>query len=85
VASGGDLTPQIAGLFSSGATKQQVNRAWITDIVPTAGQGGEVYKLLRTGKQYHYFTAAEGAQYHCGPMAPQTRNQAVFDWLGQTL
>jgi hypothetical protein len=54
-------------------------------VVPTAGQGGEVYKLLRTGKQYHYFTAAEGAQYHCGPMAPQIRDQAVFDWLAQTL
>jgi hypothetical protein len=52
---------------------------------PLAGQGSEAYKLLRSPKQYRYFTAAEGAQYHCAPMAPQTRNQAVFDWLDQTL
>jgi hypothetical protein len=52
---------------------------------PLADQGSEVYKLLRSPRQYHYFTAAEGAQYHCAPMAPQTRNQAVFDWLQQTL
>ena len=56
-----------------------------TLVVPASGQGPEVYKLLRSRKQYHYFTAAEGAQYHCAPMAPQTRNQAVFDWLDQTL
>jgi hypothetical protein len=24
---------------------------------------------------------AEGAEYHDAPMAPQTRNQVVFDWL----
>lgn len=27
------------------------------------------------------FTIAEGAQYHCEPMAPQLRNERVFDWL----
>jgi hypothetical protein len=149
------LTPQIGALFANGATKQQVNEAWVNDfipafdavtqyelakssegygrqflaaaragqvftdlydlgttlmkftvadvaaqvtspvlvtgyqddtlVVPTVGQGGEVYKLLRSDKQYHCFTAAEGAQYHCGPMAPQTRNQVVFDWLDQKL
>jgi acetyl xylan esterase AXE1 len=52
---------------------------------PLADQSSEVYKLLRSHKQYRYFAAAEGAQYHCAPMAPQTRNQAVFDWLQQTL
>lgn len=26
-----------------------------------------------------------GAEYHDAPMAPQTRNQVVFDWLDQTL
>jgi hypothetical protein len=50
-------------------------------VIPPSGQGTQVYKLLRTDKQYHYFTAAEGAQEHCAPMAPQTRNQAVYDWL----
>ncbi len=50
-------------------------------VIPASGQGTQVYKLLRSDKQYHYFTAAEGAQDHCAPMAPQTRNQAVYDWL----
>ena len=36
-------------------------------------------------KRLRYFTVAEGAEYHDAPMAPQTRNQAVFDWLGDTL
>jgi cephalosporin-C deacetylase-like acetyl esterase len=56
-----------------------------TLVVPAAGQGGEIYKLLRSDKQYQYFTAAEGAQYHCAPMAPQTRNQTIYDWLDHTL
>jgi hypothetical protein len=50
-------------------------------VVPAARQGAEVYRLLRTDKQFHEFTAAEGAQFHCAPMAPQTRNQVVYDWL----
>jgi hypothetical protein len=29
----------------------------------------------------HTFTAAEGAQFHCAPMAPQLRNEFVYDWL----
>jgi pimeloyl-ACP methyl ester carboxylesterase len=49
--------------------------------IPAAGQGTELYKLLRCPKQFHTFTAAEGAQFHCGPMAPQTRNQVVYDWI----
>jgi dienelactone hydrolase len=50
-------------------------------VIPPAKQGPEVFKLLRSDKQYHYFTAAQGAQFHCAPMAPQTRNQVVYDWL----
>jgi hypothetical protein len=53
-------------------------------IVP-ASQGTELYERLRSPKQYRYFTAAESAQYHCAPMAPQTRNQVVYDWLDRTL
>jgi hypothetical protein len=26
-------------------------------------------------------TAAEWAEYHDAPMAPQRRNQVIFDWL----
>jgi hypothetical protein len=53
-------------------------------IIP-ASQGTEVYKKLPSRKEYHHFTAAEGAQYHCAPMAPRTRNQVVYDWLDRTL
>ena len=28
-----------------------------------------------------HFTIAEGGEYHCEPMAPQLRNERVFDWL----
>jgi hypothetical protein len=31
------------------------------------------------------FTAAEGAQFHCEPMAPQLRNERVYDWLEQNI
>jgi hypothetical protein len=29
------------------------------------------------------FTAVDGAQYHCGPMAPQISNEACWDWLDE--
>jgi hypothetical protein len=54
-------------------------------VVPASSQGTELYKLLRGTKQFHQFTAAEGADQHCAPMAPQTRNQAVYDWLDAIL
>ncbi|MEV7775617.1 alpha/beta hydrolase [Kitasatospora sp. NPDC086791] len=46
-----------------------------------AGQPGEMYGLLRAPKDYLRLTAAEGAQLHCSPMAPQRHCQVVFDWL----
>jgi hypothetical protein len=36
---------------------------------------------LHGPKQFHTFTASEGAQFHCGHMAPQTCNQVVYDWI----
>jgi hypothetical protein len=45
------------------------------------GQARLVYPLLRSRKKFHYFSDVHGAQYHDAPMAPQTRNQVVFDWL----
>jgi len=48
-------------------------------------QAKPVYNLLRSRKAYYYFTSADGAEYHDAPMAPQTRNQVVFDWLDETL
>jgi len=51
------------------------------------GQASEIFRLLpaRIDKQFHTFTAAEGAEYHDAPMAPQTRNEVVFNWLDNTL
>ncbi len=49
------------------------------------GQGAEVVRLLRPASRLHEFTAASGAQFHDAPMAPQRRNQVLFDWLGGVL
>jgi hypothetical protein len=49
------------------------------------GQARSVYDLLRSHRAYYSFTSADGAEYHDAPMAPQTRNQVVFDWLDDTL
>ncbi|HTT50876.1 MAG TPA: alpha/beta fold hydrolase [Streptosporangiaceae bacterium] len=49
------------------------------------GQGTEVARLLRSANTLHEFTAATGAQFHDAPMAPQRRNQVLFDWLGGIL
>lgn len=32
-----------------------------------------------------HFTRAEGADFHCEPLAPGLRAQRVFDWLDTTL
>jgi hypothetical protein len=50
-------------------------------VKPAAGQGAEVYQLLRCDKQQRTFTETEGANLHCAPMAPQIRNQVVYDWI----
>ncbi|HEX3493329.1 MAG TPA: hypothetical protein VHU92_28580 [Streptosporangiaceae bacterium] len=54
---------------------------------PGPGQARAVYDLLpaHLPKAFHTFTAAEGAEFHDAPMAPQTRNQVVFDWLDSIL
>lgn len=44
-----------------------------------------VYDKLRQPKQLTSFTVAEGADFHCVPMAPQYRNEVVFDWLAPHL
>jgi Alpha/beta hydrolase family len=56
-----------------------------TLVIPAAEQGTEVFKLLRGDKQSHHFTAANGAQFHCAPMAPQAHNQVIYDWLDGVL
>ncbi|MDQ6840348.1 MAG: alpha/beta hydrolase [Actinomycetota bacterium] len=49
------------------------------------GQAEELHQMLRTQNELVTFTAAEGAQYHCAPMAPQRRNEVIYDWLDETL
>lgn len=44
------------------------------------GQGAAAARLLRSAT-VHEFTAAAGCQFHDAPMAPQRRNQVLFDWL----
>jgi Esterase FrsA-like len=48
------------------------------------GQAARLYSRLRSPKKLVRFTIAEGSEYHDGPMAPQRRNQVVFDWLDDT-
>jgi dienelactone hydrolase len=40
-----------------------------------------IYDWVKRPKALLRFTVAEGAQMHCEPMAPQFRNERVFDWL----
>jgi hypothetical protein len=49
------------------------------------GQYVQLYDALRCRKEKVLFTVAEGAEYHNGPLAPQRRNQVVFDWLDDVL
>jgi hypothetical protein len=49
------------------------------------GQATRLYRALRSPKKIVTFTIAEGSEYHDGPMAPQRRNQVVFDWFDDTL
>lgn len=44
-------------------------------------QPQELLGLLRSPAEVVRFTVEEGAQYHCAPMAPQYRNEVLFDWL----
>jgi hypothetical protein len=50
-------------------------------------QGPQVQAWLTAAASVasYTFTASEGAEYHCAPMAPQFRNEVVFDWLDTVL
>jgi dienelactone hydrolase len=55
------------------------------DVIPAA-QTQQVYDgIASKDKKMVTMTVAEGGEYHCCPMAPQRRNQIVFDWLDSTL
>ena len=49
------------------------------------GQSQKLYDALSGPKTLLKFTAAEGGDLRCEPMAPGLRSQRIFDWLDQTL
>lgn len=49
------------------------------------GQSSRLHDLLECPKTLLRFTAAEGANQHCEPMAPILRSHRVLDWLDETL
>jgi hypothetical protein len=48
-------------------------------------QSQQLFDALTCPKTLMRFTAAEGADLHCEPLAPGLRNQRVFHWLEETL
>ena len=49
------------------------------------GQSRQLYDALSGPKNLIRFTATEGADRHCEPMARSLVEQRVFDWLDETL
>jgi hypothetical protein len=49
------------------------------------GQSRELYDLIEAPKTLMPFTTAEGANWHCEPMAPVLRTHRTLDWLDETL
>lgn len=49
------------------------------------GQSQELYDALRSPKELVRFTEAEGADWHCEPMALALRDERVFDWIETVL
>jgi hypothetical protein len=59
------------------AVERLSSRDLADDVAGVIGKLG----IGRCDKTRYEFTAAQGARGHCAPMAPQTGNQVVFDWL----
>ncbi|HEX3946467.1 MAG TPA: alpha/beta fold hydrolase, partial [Acidimicrobiales bacterium] len=56
------------------------------DALVPAGDPQKLYGgIASKRKKLVDFTVAQGAEYHCAPMAPQTRNQVVYDWIGSAI
>jgi hypothetical protein len=45
------------------------------------GQQEKLHRWIGASSTLIPFTVAEGGEYHCEPMAPQLRNERVYDWL----
>lgn len=70
------LTPQLARRITA---PMAVLAPELETFFPDQSQ--TLYDWLRTRKALLRFTVAEGAQFHCEPMAPQLHNERIFDWL----
>lgn len=53
--------------------------------IPFPHQSRQLHEWLTATKSLAHFTAAEGAQFHCEPMAPALRNDTMLDWLEANL
>jgi len=49
------------------------------------GQSQQLFDKLRGTKKLLTFTADEGADRHCEPLARSLLEQRMFDWLDETL
>jgi hypothetical protein len=49
-----------------------------------AGQPAELAELV-PGSTYARFTQAEGASYHCQPLARELTEQRMFDWMDEQI
>jgi hypothetical protein len=93
----GQVNPDIVGLLdrvgsftADGAMLAQI-RAHVLindyqgDQFIGASQANTLYDALTgaASREIFRFTAAQGAEYHCAPMAPQFRNEVVYDWLDE--
>jgi hypothetical protein len=51
------------------------------DLFPGQDATVKEWMTAAASVETHTFTSAEGAQFHCAPMAPQVRNEVVYNWL----
>jgi hypothetical protein len=49
-----------------------------------AGQPAELAALV-PGSTYARFTQAEGASYHCQPLARELTEQRMYDWMDEQI
>ena len=83
-----DLFKAVEGYRLGDVTKQITTPLLVTDPEGEQfwpGQSEQLYAALPGPKALVKFTAAEGADRHCEPMARSLLEQRVFDWLDETL
>jgi dienelactone hydrolase len=69
----------VKGLVGRITTPMLVTAAQEEQFWP--GQSQTLFDALKAPKTLHHFSAADGSQWHCEPMAPQHRNEVILDWL----